>query len=311
MAELGAIRTTQMPESSRSLLDQALAVAARQPSPNTRRAYTSTYRSFCAFLDVGHQNPRIEDLTSGAVQAYCDFLERQGRSQATIARHLSALRSLAEELGLDPTIQEEVKVERPSSQQPSSLAEDEYEALLSAPDTRIARGKRDLAILRLLGDCGLRRSELCAVQWQDIEHVADCLAAQTLLLEPEQRTSYELVVRKAEGEQMRRVPLTRGSLEALFAWRGAQPVASGQHVFASTRKASAPLSDRMVANVVRAHAEEAGLPEHCCSPHALRHTFCARLARNGASPQQIAELAGHIDMRTAKLYAEGSALSVA
>ena len=40
-------------------------------------------------------------MTAEAVRAYRDALERAGRSPATVAKHLSALRGLAEALGVD------------------------------------------------------------------------------------------------------------------------------------------------------------------------------------------------------------------
>ena len=200
-------------------------------------------------------------------------------------------------------------MDRQPAQPPIALTDEEYETLLAMPDIRTLRGKRDLAILRLLGDCGLRRSELCALKWQDVAHIANCLEAQPLLL-AEERTIYELVIQKPEPELARTVPLTKGALEALYGWRGAQSATSEQHVFVSTRKAAAPLSDRMIANIVRGYAEQAELPEHCCSPHALRHTFCARLAKRGATTRQIATVAGHVDTRTARLYVD-SALTLA
>lgn len=292
-----------------SLLDQALALAARQRTENTRRAYAATYRSFCAFLETDGRPSTVEALTTKALRSYCESLQSHGRSQATVARHLSALRSLAQGLGVTQASQGEIKVERQPAQPPPMLTDDEYEALLGMPDIRTPRGKRDLAIIRLLGDCGLRRSELCALRWQDIAHTANCLQAQPLV-RAEERTIYELVIQRDEPELGRRVPVTKGSLDALFDWHAACSASSEQYVFVPTRKGSAPLSDRMIANIVRAYAEKAELPEHCCSPHVLRHTFCARLAMRGATAQQIAELAGHVDTRTARLYVEG-ALAVA
>ena len=81
-----------------NLAVRAAEVAARQRSPETRRTYAGVYRSFATFLGP-HAKP--EDLTAEAVRAYRDQLERAGRSPATVAKHLSALRGLAEALALD------------------------------------------------------------------------------------------------------------------------------------------------------------------------------------------------------------------
>ena len=82
----------------RDLASRAAEVAARQRSPETRRTYTAVYRTFAAFLGP---HARAEDLTPDTVRAYRDALERAGRSPATVAKHLSALRGLADAVGAD------------------------------------------------------------------------------------------------------------------------------------------------------------------------------------------------------------------
>lgn len=71
----------------------AVEIAARQRSPETRRTYAAVYRSFGAFLGP---DATAADVTPEAVRAYRDALERAGRSPATVAKHLSALRGLAD-----------------------------------------------------------------------------------------------------------------------------------------------------------------------------------------------------------------------
>jgi hypothetical protein len=116
-----------------SLSAIAAELAHRQAAQLTREAYAGVYRAFCQFLgpDAGP-----EALTPESVRAYRDQLERHGRSPATIAKHLSALRTLASELGVD----------------------------------------RDLALLHVLGTAGLRRAEACALLLTDVDerrHASD------------------------------------------------------------------------------------------------------------------------------------------
>lgn len=81
-----------------ALAVRAAEVAARQRSPETRRTYAAVYRAFCAFLGP---DATPADLTPEAVRAYRDALEYAGRSPAIVARHLSALRGLADAVGAD------------------------------------------------------------------------------------------------------------------------------------------------------------------------------------------------------------------
>jgi len=49
------------------------------------------------------------------------------------------------------------------------LDRDRAQRLLELPDTRTRKGTRDQAMLALLVDCGLRRAELAALRYEDIQ----------------------------------------------------------------------------------------------------------------------------------------------
>jgi site-specific recombinase XerD len=72
-----------------SLAELAAEVAARQRAPATRHTYAGVYRAFAAFLGP---DATSADLTPETVRAHRDALERGGRSPATVAKQLSALR---------------------------------------------------------------------------------------------------------------------------------------------------------------------------------------------------------------------------
>ena len=96
-----------------------------------------------------------------------DRLERAGRSPATIAKRLSALRALAGALGVDGV--REVRGAKVARGEPRALSTDDYARLLRMPDLRTTAGKRDLALLHPLGTAGLRRAEACALLIADVD----------------------------------------------------------------------------------------------------------------------------------------------
>lgn len=51
---------------------------------------------------------------------------------------------------------------------PATLTDADFANLLRVPDRRSLAGKRDHAVLRVLGDCGLRSAELRAPRAQDL-----------------------------------------------------------------------------------------------------------------------------------------------
>jgi len=120
-----------------------------------RRTYAAVYRSLIAFLGP---YASAEDLTPEAVRAYRDALEHAGRTPATIAKHLSAVRGLATTVGAHADVRT-VRSASVARGEPRALSHDEFARLLRMPDRRTRQGKRDLALLHLLGSAGLRRSE--------------------------------------------------------------------------------------------------------------------------------------------------------
>ena len=147
-----------------ALAQLAAEIARRQAAPLTRTTYAGVYRAFCAFVgpDAGP-----DAVTAASVRAYRDRLEQEGRSPATIAKQLSALRALAGALGVDGV--REVRGTKVARGEPRALSADDYARLLRMPDLRTIAGKRDLALLHLLGTAGLRRAEACALLTADVD----------------------------------------------------------------------------------------------------------------------------------------------
>ncbi len=277
------------------LAARAAEVAARQRSLQTRRTYASVYRSLLAFLG---EHATVEDLTPDAVRAYRDALEPADRTPATIAKHLSAIRGLAAAVGAHADVRT-VRSASVARGEPRALSHDEFARLLKMPDRRTRQGKRDLALLHLLGSAGLRRSEASGLLLADIDErrrAADPRLRHAI----KSSTSWWVTVRYAKRGRTRVVPLDDDALEAIIAWVKSRPPAATEHLLLSLPRAGAPglLGARDIARIVARHAEAADLPEDLRSPHVLRHTFCTHLADSGADTAVIRELAGHADIRT-------------
>lgn len=282
------------------LREVALEVAARQRAQLTRQTYASVYRAFAAF--VGRE-ATVMDVTAERVRAYRDLLEGAGRSPATVAKHLAALRCLAAAIGADVAIRD-IRSARVYPGQPRALDQHQYARLLRMPDRRTRRGLRDVAVLMLLGSVGLRRSEAATLLIGDIEErrrARDPMLRRAIA----RSTSWWVTVRMGKGGRTRRIPLDEDTLAAIIAWVKVRPTAATEHLVLSlprTGRPPGPLSTRDVARIVGRHATAAGLPDDRRSPHVLRHTFCTHLADAGVDIAVIRELAGHADIRTTTIY---------
>ena len=282
-----------------SLAARAAAVAADQGAPLTRQTYAGVYRAFCAFVgpDAG-----AEAFTGERVRAYRDELERAGRSPATIAKHLSALRTLAAALGTDGV--RTVRGAKVARGEPRALSAEQYARLLRMPDLRTTAGKRDLALLHLLGTAGLRRAEASALLVADVDEHPRAEDAR-LRRAIAGSTPWWVTVRRGKRGRRRRVPLEQAELDALTSWVRVRPTCAHEELLVSlprTGYSPAPLAVRDITRIVTRYAAAAGLPADRRTPHVLRHTFCTHLADAGVAIDVIRELAGHADIRTTTIY---------
>ena len=87
--------------------------------------------------------------------------------RATPLRRRPRRGSLAHDLGREDQI-EGVRVPRHEPGPPETLTDTDYANLVRVPDRRTLAGKRDYALLRVLGDCGLRSAELRGLRARDL-----------------------------------------------------------------------------------------------------------------------------------------------
>lgn len=210
-----------------------------------------------------------------------------GRSQA---RALSAIRSLqrllvAERVApLDPT--EDVASPRPGRKLPQLLSREEILRLLAAPDPRTPAGRRDRAMLELLYATGLRVSELCGLEVNDVH------------------LETRMLVARGKGSKERLVPVGTPAAESLRAYLStARDVLLGgrrsKDLFVTPR--GRRMSRQAFWKLLGRHALAAGIARRI-SPHKLRHSFATHLLEGGADLRAVQAMLGHADVATTQIY---------
>src|SRR5450755_2238307 len=157
-----------------NLFGEGERIAARAASASTRRQYASIFRAFGDWpgRELGRP-PVVGDLDTDAIAAYARHLVRAGgrgrrpAAPATTRVYLSMVRALAHDLGREDQVQG-VRVPRHEPGPPETLTDIDYANLLRVPDRRTLAGKRDYALRRMLGDCGLRSAELRGLRAEDL-----------------------------------------------------------------------------------------------------------------------------------------------
>lgn len=251
----------------------------RGASPHTLRAYDRTIRALLPFLQergLGVSGARRADLRA--------FLFRvgQGRSSATLARHISALRALYRwltQLGVPTRAQADaLSPPRVRTAIPRVPSEAQASDLM---DTDPARSERDQAILEVLYGGGLRVSELCGLDVPDVD-----LASKLLH------------VRHGKAGKERLAPVGPPAIAALSRWLEARPDGDDPALFLNAR------GTRLSARSVRRIVHRAGVRTGVLGvyPHALRHAFGTHLFDAGADLRSIQELLGHTSLATTQRY---------
>lgn len=261
---------------------------AEERSPETVSAYRIDLRSFATFLAEREISEVVGVWDVRTLRRYLEWLTARNLAVATRLRKLHSLSSflgwceIEEYLATNPA--KKLRMPKPDDTLPEPVTEAEYHAMLRAAETHDdGHRTRDICLVRLMGDAGLRRAEVLALRWSDCD-----FAAHTIRV-------------RGKGRRQRLVPLAP-SLEAAL-WthlqaslpltRQDQPVILGD-------EGAAPLSKTGIYRRVARYARLAGV--HHTHPHALRHRFATALLDRGANVREIQELLGHRDLTTTQRY---------
>jgi len=145
--------------------------------------------------------------------------------------------------------------------------------------------ERDRLVLLTLAMTGLRRSELLALNWGDLELDG-------------QRPS--LLVRRGKGGKPRRQPLPDQLVAALSRWRSEHPSGPADPVFCGL--AGGRLQPTILAGIISRASTRAGLSKHVTA-HTPRHTAATWLRQATGDTRLVAEYLGHADLSTVSRYA--------
>lgn len=178
----------------------------------------------------------------------------------------------------------------PKPQQEANwLTPDEFAQLLAAagaPDRRReGLAERDQLVLLALVATGLRRSELLAVDWTDVD------------LDPTRPT---LLVRRGKGGKPRRQPLVPELATRLRELRAGLDAKPGDPVFCGLE--GKRLQAGILAAIIRRAADRASLGKKV-SAHTLRHTAATWLRQQTGDARLVAAYLGHADLSTVSRYA--------
>lgn len=258
-------------------------------SPRTTRNYGEALR---LFRDArGKDFPGWRDCRTEDFRDYLFELMKQELKRSTIRLRFSAMRSfykfLVHRRGLQSSPVALVELPKPARPLPVVLNLSQIEELLALPlqlplnkQTSPWIPARDAAILELFYSCGLRISELTALDVAQIDFGSETLRV------------------KGKGSKERLVPIGGPALSALQRYRQLAVVTSGP-LFLSKRRTR--ITQQAIDLLLKKYLKHSSIP-FVISPHKLRHTFATHLLDAGADLRSVQELLGHSSLSTTQIY---------
>lgn len=257
-------------------------------SDNTRDAYVTDVSKLLNALAASNIDP--DKATVDDLRSFMGDLHDLGIMPRSCARILSGIKNFYRYLRLEGVMDTDPTelLESPSvgSRLPSVLSLEEIDALIAAMEDT-PTGRRNRAIVETMYGCGLRVSELCALQISHIDF----------------RNAVMLI--RGKGSKERLVPVNEVALTRIKNYvdtdRNDVPIVSADAdtVFLNSR--GRHLSRVMIFYILRDAAARAGIRTPL-SPHTLRHSFATHLLEGGANLRSIQQMLGHESIATTQIY---------
>ena len=269
------------------LIDDFLSYLASEKglAQNTLIAYRSDIALFVDLLT--YRKIFSWDLVSEEeVLSFLAVLKERGYATSSICRAMVAIKMLFRFLKREKGVERDVTLyfDSPRIWQliPEVLTIAEVECLLQAPDGLTLRGVRDSAILKVIYASGLRVSEVCGLNLQDVDD--------------------QSVRVRGKGGKERVVPIAKTAVDAIdhYLVHYRQDI-EGKEVPLFVSERGKRIDRTMVWKWVKIYAKQAGILKEI-SPHTLRHSFATHLLERGADLRVIQEMLGHSNIATTDRY---------
>ena len=218
----------------------------------------------------------MTELTPDHIEAFIVSLYERGMRPTTIlARHHALSRFfgwLVAENELRTSPMTSIRAPAARLPEPQGLPSEEVTSLIAACEGDAFEDLRDAAIIRLLLDTGLRRTELAALQLDELD--LDLYTAYVA----------------GHARVPRAAPFDRPAARALHRYLAARGVHRWAHLPDLWLGRRGRLTDRGVDLAVRHRGRLAGMPN--LHPQRLRHTYVQQYLADGGSGRDLMRLVG-------------------
>jgi site-specific recombinase XerD len=258
----------------------------------TISTYLNALRRLDEFLASRGMPRELRAIRREHLEAWiADMLERNQPGTVSIAfRSIRPFfRWLVDEDEIDRTPMEKMRTPTPPINPPSVLSDQDIGRLLAACKGTDFISRRDLAILSLMLDTGLRRGELAGLRVGDLNlgQMVAFIEASSSKSRRGRAVAFGPTTGKAITRYLRHPKAPHDRQEPL--WRA---------------RTGLPLTGNEIYHTIRRRASQAGIRVH---PHQLRHTWASAMLAAGHSEGDVMQLGGWSDRSMLNRYGASEA----
>lgn len=277
-----------------------LALEAAGKSPLTVRSYTDSAKALAAWLEARGLSCDVSEVGAAELEAFL-AAETERTSAASAGVHFRNLRVfwnwlVAEGEHPGPSPMQALTAPVVTRTRTAPLAEAELRALVQACEGTTFEDRRDLAIVRILIDNGMRISSLAELRYD-----ADDPERTDVLLE--QRA---LRIRRAGGEPYL-APVGAKAAAAIDRYlraRSGHPQAGSPYLWLGSRgHRTSRMTTSGIRQMIERRARAAGVPD--VHPQRFRRTFADGFLDAGGSVDELIVIGGWSDYNSVKPYLDG------
>jgi len=272
---------------------------------NTRLAYVRDIKSFWTWAEASLNLTEHYPIKVEALIRY--ILERTTQAEkplkvSTIKRYLASLSVAHQERGLEsPTLNQSVKLllrrtrnaqAHQGTNKKAAITADILQKMLATCDDSL-QGVRDKAILLVgFASGGRRRSEICAMQVEDLVKIDE---------------GYLITLRSNKTDQAGngiQVPILNDAATALKAWLVKSGIRRGSLFRSLTprRQLKESIKDKVINRIIKQRIAFIGLDPTIYSAHSIRSGYITEAGRRGINLGEVMQLSNHKSLEVAHGY---------
>jgi len=245
-------------------------------SSETAKAYLCDVKSFLDFMPDNQK-----ELTAQLVDDFVKYLRAKKLRKSTVHRKCMSIRAFYNCLIATGKMANDVidMIDPPGQgrARPKALSSGDLRALIVA--AKGPNAKRNKAMAMLLGQSGLRASELCGINVKDVSF-----------------SQHEIKV-CGKGVQERIVPITKETADAIVEYLRTRN--DHNEALFVQQSGDKRMTRSAVTSVIAAMARKTG---NHATAHTLRHTFATNMMNNGAELEIVQRILGHKNLSTTEKY---------